>query len=214
MKKKLLLILTLCMAFSLTACKTEKIEEQKEETTSYKTYAAKDEIINSQIKDGKVQILDNIITFPIKYSDFISQTNLSVNKAFSSDFDSSYVLKEGEEKKVYLTSNDTDVLVVTIKNDTQSLKMAMECNIVSIQLSKTTSKEINESLKNIVYMPYGITYDKNFTDYKNKLKKIDNKEKQYDTNMTINYTQDNYSLAVLYDTETEKITEIIYKINN
>lgn len=214
MKKKLLLILTLCMAFSLTACKTEKVEEQKEETTSYKTYTVKDEIINSQIKDGKVQILDNVITFPIKYSDFISQTNLSVNKAFSSDFDSSYVLKEGEEKKIYLTSNDTDVLVVTIKNDTQSLKMAMECNIVSIQLSKTTSKEINDSLKNIVYMPYGITYDKKFTDYKDKLKKIDSKEKQYDTNMTINYTQDNYSLAVLYDTETEKITEIIYKVNN
>ena len=214
MKKKLLLILTLCMAFSLTACKTEKVEEQKEETTSYKTYAVKDEIINSQIKDGKVQILDNVITFPIKYSDFISQTKLSVNKAFSSDFDPSYILEEGEEKKIYLTSNDTDVLVVTIKNDTQSLKMAMECNIVSIQLSKTTSKEINDSLKNIVYMPYGITYDKKFTDYKDKLKKIDSKEKQYDTNMTINYTQDNYSLAVFYDTETEKITEIIYKINN
>ena len=122
-----------------------------------------------------------------------------------------------EEQKIYLKSNNTDIIAVTVKNrEEKNLKVLGECDIIGIDVSKTTSQELNESLYGLVYSPYGITYGDNFDIVEKKLEDIEITpiHTRNTTTDTMYYKDGDYTLTFFYDSETKEIVQIIYKIND
>lgn len=218
MKKRFILVLT-SLIILLTACgtKQEVVEEQLVQETKYKTYDMQEEMKTNTIKDGKIQVLTSVITLPIKYSDFKKETELTINSTFTRKVDESTIMQPQEEQKIYLTSNNTDIIAVTVKNrEEKNLKVLGECDIIGIDVSRTTSQELNESLYGLVYSPYGITYGDNFDIVEKKLEDIEITpiHTRNTTTDTMYYKDENYTLTFFYDSETKEIVQMIYKINN
>lgn len=218
MKKRFILVLT-SLIILLTACgtKQEVVEEQLVQETKYKTYDMQEEMKTNTIKDGKIQVLTSVITLPIKYSDFKKETELTINSTFTRKIDESTIMQPQEEQKIYLTSNNTDIIAVTVKNrEEKNLKVLGECDIIGIDISRTTSQELNESLYGLVYSPYGITYGDNFDIVEKRLEDIEITpiHTRNTATDTMYYKDGNYTLTFFYDSETKEIVQIIYKINN
>ena len=218
MKKRFILVLT-SLIILLTACgtKQEVVEEQLVQETKYKTYDMQEEMKTNTIKDGKIQVLTSVITLPIKYSDLKKETELTINSTFTRKVDESTIMQPQEEQKIYLTSNNTDIIAVTVKNrEEKNLKVLGECDIIGIDVSRTTSQELNESLYGLVYSPYGITYGDNFDIVEKKLEDIEITpiHTRNTTTDTMYYKDGNYTLTFFYDSETKEIVQIIYKIND
>lgn len=216
MKKKIFLVASLLM-LPLTACSTkEVVEEPPVEEITYKTYELKEEMLNSTVENGKIQVLDSIVTLPVKFKEFKDATGLDVNTDFTRDFNASKVFNPQEEIKLYLTSNGTDIITVVVKNtDETSLKIIDECEVLSVDISRTTSADLNKSLYGLVYSAYGITYGDNFDNAKIKLEEsgIDPIHTKNTKTDVMYYKQDDYSLTFFYDSETKEIVQIIYKFN-
>lgn len=218
MKKRFILVLT-SLIILLTACgtKQEVVEEQLVQETKYKTYDMQEEMKTNTIKDGKIQVLTSVITLPIKYSDFKKETELTINSTFTRKVDESTIMQPQEEQKIYLTSNNTDIIAVTVKNrEEKNLKVLGECDIIGIDISRTTSQELNESLYGLVYSPYGITYGDNFDIVEKRLEDIEITpiHTRNTATDTMYYKDGDYTLTFFYDSETKEIVQIIYKINN
>lgn len=216
MKKKIFLVASLLM-LPLTACSTkEVVEEPPVEEITYKTYELKEEMLNSTVENGKIQVLDSIVTLPVKFKEFKDATGLDVNTDFTRDFNASKVFNPQEEIKLYLTSNGTDIITVVVKNTNEtSLKIIDECEVLSVDISRTTSADLNKSLYGLVYSAYGITYGDNFDNAKIKLEEsgIDPIHTKNTKTDVMYYKQGDYSLTFFYDSETKEIVQIIYKVN-
>lgn len=224
MKRKFIVLglITLLTTVFINGCSTSngintmpKNEEEAMNMPIYVTYDMIKDIESLKISDGTIQVLDCLITLPIKFSELKDKTGLKINDTFTREVTNDTILQPGESIKIYLTSNDADIISVVVENDDEKLlKKLPDCIITEFDISKTTSKDLNNSLSGLIYMLCGTTYGQNIESYQTTLDKLEINpvHTHFENTDLLNYVDGNYSFSIFYDTESKMITELNFKI--
>lgn len=217
MKKKILtLALAVVAIFCLSACGKEEVIDNTPVLSVPKNFEASEEIINTNINDGKFQYCDATIEIGSKVGTLLDFSGAKITKGYGSKILETTFLEPGESGSIDITTNDDNVLTVYIYNAANIKQYPSGCTITGIYYYNTNNEQINNEQYGMAHLPGGITLSEkegNFTKYLSQYTFENNKKVLSDTNIIAYYKTESYTLTIVYDKDSKIINQIKYSVN-
>ena len=215
MKKRILLLaLMITTIFCLSACGKEEVIDEPVLSIP-KHFEASEEIINTNINDGKFQYCGNVIEIGSKLRLLLETSDAKITKDFGSRILETTFLKPGENGSVDVTTNGENILTIYIYNDTDIKQYPAGCTITGVYYYNTNNEKINNEQYGMAHFPGGISLsekENKFTEYLSNYKSENNKKVLSETNVIAYYKTDSYAFTIVYDEDSKVINQIKYSI--